>query len=36
MNGKVVFSEDFSHTTVIEGVYFLNPFAENFRLEEWA
>jgi len=32
----VVFSEDFSDGLVLEGVRFVNPFASNFRLEDWA
>ncbi len=32
----VVFSEDFSDGKVLEGVRFVNPFAEGFRLEDWA
>ena len=32
----VVFSEDFSHDQVLEGVRFINPFAADFRLEDWA
>jgi predicted nucleic acid-binding protein len=32
----VVFSEDFSDSQVLEGVRFVNPFAEDFRLEDWA
>jgi predicted nucleic acid-binding protein len=31
----VVFSEDFAVGAVIEGVQFINPLAEDFRLEEW-
>ena len=31
----VVFSEDFNAGAVIEGVRFVNPFAENFQIEEW-
>ena len=31
----VVFSEDFSVGSVIEGVRFVNPLANNFRIEEW-
>ena len=30
----VVFSEDFSHGSLVEGVRFLNPFVEDFRLAE--
>ena len=31
----VVFSEDFSDGTALEGVRFVNPFAEGFSLEAW-
>jgi predicted nucleic acid-binding protein len=31
----VVYSEDFSDGSVVEGVRFVNPFAEAFRVEEW-
>ncbi|MBC7248698.1 MAG: PIN domain-containing protein [Anaerolineae bacterium] len=31
----VVFSEDFRVGMVVEGVRFVNPFAEDFQLEEW-
>ena len=31
----LVLSEDFGHMTEIEGVRFVNPFASEFRLEEW-
>ncbi|MEA3397315.1 MAG: PIN domain-containing protein [Chloroflexota bacterium] len=31
----VVFSEDFNPGDVIEGVRFVNPFAEDFRPEAW-
>jgi predicted nucleic acid-binding protein len=31
----VVFSEDFSVGSVIEGVRFVNPLVENFQIEEW-
>jgi predicted nucleic acid-binding protein len=31
----VVFSEDFNVGSVIEGVRFANPFAEDFQIEEW-
>lgn len=31
----VVFSEDFTDGQVIEGVRFVNPFAEKFELEKW-
>lgn len=32
----IVFSEDFSDGQVLEGVRFVNPFARDFRLEDWA
>lgn len=32
----VVFSEDFSDGQVLEGVRFVSPFSDNFRVEEWA
>ena len=36
LNGvAVVFSEDFSDGQVLEGVRFVNPFREGFRLEDW-
>jgi predicted nucleic acid-binding protein len=31
----VIFSEDFSPGTVVEGIRFVNPFADNFRAEDW-
>ncbi len=31
----VIFSEDFSDGRTIEGVRFVNPFAETFQLEKW-
>lgn len=31
----VVFSEDFNSGSVLEGVYFVNPFAEAFDLSTW-
>lgn len=31
----VVFSEDFNVGAVVEGVRFVNPFAEDFQIEEW-
>jgi predicted nucleic acid-binding protein len=31
----VVFSEDFQDGQVIEGIRFVNPFAEKFELEKW-
>lgn len=31
----IVFSEDFQDGQVIEGVRFVNPFAETFELEKW-
>jgi predicted nucleic acid-binding protein len=32
---SVVFSEDFNVGAVIEGVRFVNPFAEDFQIGEW-
>jgi predicted nucleic acid-binding protein len=32
----VAFSEDFSDGQMLEGVRFVNPFAEGFQLEDWA
>jgi predicted nucleic acid-binding protein len=32
----VVFSEDFSDGSVLEGVRFVNPFAEDFQIEKWS
>jgi len=32
---SVVLSEDFTDGAVIEGVRFVNPFAEGFKIEEW-
>ena len=32
---QVVFSEDFSDGSILEGVRFANPFAEEFVLAEW-
>jgi predicted nucleic acid-binding protein len=32
---SVVFSEDFSSGSVVEGIRFVNPFAGDFRLEDW-
>ena len=34
-NIPVVFSEDFNAGSVIEGVRFVNPFADDFRAEDW-
>ncbi len=31
----VVFSEDFTPATTVEGVHFVNPFAQGFQLEAW-
>lgn len=31
----IVFSEDFQDGRVIEGVRFVNPFAETFELDKW-
>lgn len=30
-----IFSEDFSDGQILEGVRFINPFAETFELEKW-
>lgn len=32
----VIFTEDFPDREVVEGVRFVNPFSEEFRLEDWA
>ena len=32
----VVFSEDFTEGSTLEGVRFINPFAAEFALEAWA
>jgi predicted nucleic acid-binding protein len=32
----VVFTEDFQHGQVLEGVQFINPFFSGFNLTEWA
>ncbi len=32
---SVVFSEDFQHGRVIEGVKFVNPFRPNFQVDHW-
>ena len=32
---STVFSEDFNTGAVIEGVRFVNPFADDFQIEEW-
>ena len=32
----VIFSEDFGSRTSLEGVWFVNPFADAFVLEAWA
>lgn len=34
-NIPLVFSEDFQDGQVIEGIRFVNPFAEKFELEKW-
>lgn len=34
-NVPVIFSEDFQDGQVIEGIRFVNPFAEKFDLEKW-
>ncbi|MCX8062140.1 MAG: PIN domain-containing protein [Anaerolineales bacterium] len=31
----VIFSEDFNDGQILEGVRFVNPFSEKFRLEDW-
>jgi len=31
----VVLSEDFNAGAIIEGVRFVNPFAADFKLEDW-
>ncbi|MEW5830031.1 MAG: PIN domain-containing protein [Chloroflexota bacterium] len=31
----IIFSEDFQDGQVLEGVRFVNPFAETFQLEKW-
>jgi predicted nucleic acid-binding protein len=31
----VVFSEDFNNGSTLEGVRFVNPFAEEFVVEQW-
>jgi predicted nucleic acid-binding protein len=31
----LIFSEDFQDGQMLEGVRFVNPFAENFELEKW-
>jgi predicted nucleic acid-binding protein len=33
---NTIFTEDFSDRQVLEGVRFVNPFAEGFRMEDWA
>lgn len=36
LNGiPVIFSEDFQSGRTLEGVRFVNPFADDFRLDEW-
>ena len=32
----IIFSEDFNHGSLLEGVRFINPFTNDFILEEWA
>lgn len=32
----VIFSEDFTDGQILEGIHFVNPFREGFRLGEWA
>jgi predicted nucleic acid-binding protein len=31
----IIFSEDFTDGQVIEGIRFINPFVETFKLEKW-
>jgi predicted nucleic acid-binding protein len=31
----VIFSEDFNPGQITEGVHFVNPFTESFRLDDW-
>lgn len=31
----VIFTEDFPNREVVEGIRFVNPFAGDFRLEDW-
>ena len=31
----IIFSEDFAAGSVVEGVRFVNPFAEGFALNSW-
>ncbi len=31
----LVFSEDFQDSLTLEGIHFVNPFAEGFEVEEW-
>jgi predicted nucleic acid-binding protein len=31
----ILFNEDFNSGSTIEGVRFVNPFAENFQIQEW-
>ena len=33
---SVIFSEDFTDGSALEGVRFVNPFAPTFHLEDWA
>ena len=32
----VIFSEDFGANSIIEGVRFVNPFVQEFQLEQWS
>jgi predicted nucleic acid-binding protein len=34
-NVSLVFSEDFQDGQTLEGVRFVNPFLENFKIEKW-
>ncbi len=33
---SLVFSEDFASGSVIEGIRFVNPFSEDFSIDQWA
>lgn len=33
---SVIFSEDFQDGQVLEGVRFVNPFTQTFRIDDWA
>ncbi|MEW5956137.1 MAG: PIN domain-containing protein [Chloroflexota bacterium] len=32
---SIIFSEDFNAGAIVEGVRFVNPFAEAFKVEDW-